>query len=337
MKRRVLSLLLCAATALSLFACTVESPEESNAQVETPSQEVQSESPTPEPTEEPSLLSTPEPEATPAESQLISLDALCIAIEMAVKDNFSGCSVTHDDNMITVSIWADGVAMEIASGDGSRPDEWDDLRAGMISFSDSLNNLIDSLGRDDVPSLLNVLNDLNHDNVLLSVLDGVVIYDVMDEAPDPAPTQAPAETATTGQRNALSKAKQYLSIMAFSHSGLVDQLEYEGYTTEEATYGADNCGADWTEQALKKALQYIDIMPFSKQGLTDQLKYDGFTAEEAAYGADNCQADWNEQAAKKAQDYTEILSFSRQRLIDQLKHDGFTQSQAEYGVTAIGY
>lgn len=102
--------------------------------------------------------------------------------------------------------------------------------------------------------------------------------------PSKAAQDEPVETVTTGQRNALSKANQYLSIMAFSHSGLISQLEFEGYTTEEATYGADNCGADWNEQAAKKAQNYIDIMPFSRQGLIDQLKFDGFTQSQAEYG-----------------------------------------------------
>ncbi len=99
------------------------------------------------------------------------------------------------------------------------------------------------------------------------------------------PTPVPTPSTTMGQRNALAKAKDYLSIMAFSYSGLIDQLEYEGYTTEEATYGADNCGADWNEQAAKKAQDYIDLMAFSKQGLIDQLKYEGFTQAQAEYGA----------------------------------------------------
>ena len=73
--------------------------------------------------------------------------------------------------------------------------------------------------------------------------------------------------------------------MAFSYDGLIDQLEYEGYTHEEAVYAADNCGADWMEQAAKKGADYLDIMPFSRQGLIDQLEYDGFTAEQAKYGA----------------------------------------------------
>ena len=52
------------------------------------------------------------------------------------------------------------------------------------------------------------------------------------------------EALTTGQRNALGSAESYLSTMPFSYSGLIEQLEYEGYSTEDATYAADNCGAD---------------------------------------------------------------------------------------------
>ena len=74
--------------------------------------------------------------------------------------------------------------------------------------------------------------------------------------------------------------------MAFSYSGLIEQLEYEGYSTEEATYAVDNCGADWKEQAAKKAEEYLKSMSFSKSGLIEQLEYEGFTHEQAVYGAD---------------------------------------------------
>lgn len=94
----------------------------------------------------------------------------------------------------------------------------------------------------------------------------------------------PSGSATMGQKNALAKAKEYLSVMAFSHSGLVKQLKYEGFSDAEATYGADNCGANWNEQAAKKAQSYIEIMSFSRERLIDQLKYDGFTQAQAEYG-----------------------------------------------------
>ena len=97
---------------------------------------------------------------------------------------------------------------------------------------------------------------------------------------------APTAEITSGMRNALRAAKNYLSLMPFSYDGLIKQLEYEEYTHEEATYAAENCGADWYAQAAKAAKNYLDLMPFSRNGLIDQLEYEGYTSEQAAYAAD---------------------------------------------------
>ena len=106
----------------------------------------------------------------------------------------------------------------------------------------------------------------------------------------PANSVRKAETSTAnvsaGKKNALEQAYSYLNAMAFSYSGLIEQLEYEGYSTEEATYAVDNCGADWKEQAVKKAEEYLKYSAFSKSGLIEQLEYEGFTHEQAVYGAD---------------------------------------------------
>jgi hypothetical protein len=78
----------------------------------------------------------------------------------------------------------------------------------------------------------------------------------------------------------------YLDYTAFSYQGLIEQLEYEKFTTEQATYGADNCGADWNEQAAKSAKSYLDYSSFSRDGLIDQLEYEGFTYDQAVYGVE---------------------------------------------------
>lgn len=91
---------------------------------------------------------------------------------------------------------------------------------------------------------------------------------------------------TIGQRNATRSAKNYISMMPFSHSGLVAQLEFENYSAEDAIYGADNCGADWYEQAAKKAQVYLDMMAFSRDGLIEQLEFEGFTTEQAIFGVE---------------------------------------------------
>lgn len=143
--------------------------------------------------------------------------------------------------------------------------------------------------------------------------------------------------AKTGKEGALNKARSYLNTSAFSYTGLIEQLEYEGFSNSEATYGADNCGANWKEQALKKAKSYLNTSAFSESGLQEQLEYEGFTTEEAKYGVSNCGADWKQQASKKAASYLKSHSgWTRSELIDQLEYEGFTYDQALYGASQNG-
>ena len=90
--------------------------------------------------------------------------------------------------------------------------------------------------------------------------------------------------ATMGEKNALHTAMDYLDYSAFSYSGLIDQLEFEGYTNAEATFAAKNCGADWNEQAAICAKSYLEFTSFSRQGLIEQLLYEGFTQSQAEFG-----------------------------------------------------
>ena len=94
------------------------------------------------------------------------------------------------------------------------------------------------------------------------------------------------QSETVSQKNAVAKAKSYLSFTAFSHDGLVSQLEFEQFSHADAVYGADNSGANWNEQAAKKAESYLKFSAFSRGGLIDQLKFDKFTQAQAEYGAD---------------------------------------------------
>ena len=147
-----------------------------------------------------------------------------------------------------------------------------------------------------------------------------------------------AQAATKGEQDALNAAKNYLKVMPFSHTSLIKQLEFEGFSTKDATYGADNCKANWKEQALKAANDYVKLMAISRAGLLNQLVHEGFVFEEISYAADKCKVDWNEQAVKAAKQYMEISSFSREELIEQLTSEyggRFTAEQAEYAVSQL--
>jgi hypothetical protein len=149
-------------------------------------------------------------------------------------------------------------------------------------------------------------------------------------------TTTPSQSGTVSQRNAVSKAASYLRSSAFSRSGLIGQLEYEGFSTSDATYGVDAQNADWNAQAVKKGSSYLRTSSFSRTSLIGQLEYEGFSNSQSVYGTDSQNADWNAQAAKKAASYLKSSSFSRSGLISQLLYEGFTQAQAEYGVGTTG-
>ncbi len=108
-----------------------------------------------------------------------------------------------------------------------------------------------------------------------------VIEELVQESEKPANTE-PA--MTMGQKNALQTAGQYLDYSAFSYKGLVEQLEFEGYSNADAVWAVDRCGADWNEQAAKSAKSYLEYSSFSRQGLIDQLVFEGFSVEQASYG-----------------------------------------------------
>ena len=95
----------------------------------------------------------------------------------------------------------------------------------------------------------------------------------------------PAANASAGQRNATRSAEQYLSISGFSRSGLIEQLQYEGYTAGDAANAVDSLTVDWNQQAARSARQYLDISGFSRSGLIEQLQYEGYTPEQAGFGA----------------------------------------------------
>jgi hypothetical protein len=99
-----------------------------------------------------------------------------------------------------------------------------------------------------------------------------------------APTPPPAPRLTVSQQNAQKSASDYLKYMSFSRSGLIHQLEFEGYSTGDATWAVDSLNVDWFQQAAKTAREYLQFGSFSRPGLINQLLFEGFTAQQAEFG-----------------------------------------------------
>jgi hypothetical protein len=85
--------------------------------------------------------------------------------------------------------------------------------------------------------------------------------------------------------NALATAESYLDSSGFSRSGLIEQLEFEGFSTEAATAAVDSLGVNWNKQAARTAESYMDSSSFSPSGLIEQLQFEGYTYEQAVAGA----------------------------------------------------
>lgn len=93
---------------------------------------------------------------------------------------------------------------------------------------------------------------------------------------------SPSETASQSQARGM--ASDYIDTMAFSKKGLIKQLEFEGFSKADATYGANAIDVDWNEQAALAAQNYLDLMSFSRSGLIDQLIFEGYTPAQAEFG-----------------------------------------------------
>ncbi len=230
-----------------------------------------------------------------------SIDAAS-SIEKALSAGFKdGCTVEESQEGILACVWMDGFGEEMETDEGSEgmSARLEAVQALLRTVSSLSQTILASSGLADQTFSLCLLDDRDRETVLLELVNGDPVSNQLggdakpqepgeeEDVPSqgiPAAVSKPEEKEPTmGERNALGQAKDYLDIMSFAYEELIGQLEYDGYTHEEAVYGADHCGADWYEQAARKAQQYLDIMSFSRSGLIDQLLFDGFTQSEAEY------------------------------------------------------
>lgn len=98
--------------------------------------------------------------------------------------------------------------------------------------------------------------------------------------------EAQEPAGTVAQVQARMSAESYLRTAAFSRTGLLDQLAYEGFDAADAEHAVKNLSVDWREQAARSAASYLEMGGFSRDSLIDQLAYEGFTPEQAEYGVD---------------------------------------------------
>lgn len=125
--------------------------------------------------------------AEEAEPDQLSVDDIVTLYEITLSNNFTddgqGYKIEQDDNIIMIYVWSDGITNEAlrARYNDEYKAAWDNMVDSFKGSSESFQNVLDENGHSDVSSAINVLNDKNKDNVLLSVLDGVVLYDAVND------------------------------------------------------------------------------------------------------------------------------------------------------------
>jgi hypothetical protein len=110
-----------------------------------------------------------------------------------------------------------------------------------------------------------------------------MVDDILEELEN-VETESSKPDETVSQANARESAESYLNTSSFSRSGLIKQLEFEGFSRADATYAVDAVNPNWNEQAAKSAKAYLDTSSFSRSGLIKQLEFEGFTTKQATYG-----------------------------------------------------
>ena len=145
---------------------------------------------------------------------------------------------------------------------------------------------------DGMSETINIVQDMLKDNIvtnnnmIFSIFPGsdytMAIFTYTDS--ENSTNSSQKSSHSLGEKNALESAKSYLNVLSFSYSGLVKQLEHDGFSHSEAIYAVDNCNADWNEQAAESAKDYLNVLSMSRQELVNQLIHDGFTTAQAEYG-----------------------------------------------------
>ena len=88
-----------------------------------------------------------------------------------------------EEGAVSVSVWQDGVslgAMLAKAGDANSKEAWDVLKSNMSNMSLSMIESMEAMGIQNPVLMVNILNDQNLDNTLLSMINGVVVFDAAE-------------------------------------------------------------------------------------------------------------------------------------------------------------
>lgn len=143
--------------------------------------------PTTAPTTEPTIETTEATTEPVTEQETLSgaeaADLVIAMMELSVAGKFDYHKIEGDETGITLSIAMDGLAQDMVIAGYSGKDEnyepWVDVKENMVGLCNTIHDSAVQFGMDNPIIMVNVLNDQNHENILLGIMNGIVIYDAL--------------------------------------------------------------------------------------------------------------------------------------------------------------
>lgn len=115
----------------------------------------------------------------------IDIDLVVSVINLSLSGSYGdNYSVEGDETGISISIWQDGLAVGAAmakNGNKEMEEDWNYMVESLQKMSESTKDSVTELGFPDTHIMIYLLNDGNHDNILLMIQDGDVLYDCTKE------------------------------------------------------------------------------------------------------------------------------------------------------------
>lgn len=177
---KMIAFLIC--ISLFLTGCGASTAETQPETTEATPTTVATEAPTEAETEAPTETDGTQEESTSGEFS-VSAETAAVLIESTLKDSFENVSVTCDGSTIVIDIWQTGIAYgvsEAVSGNSECIESWNTLVENITGLSSAALEMAKTIGVQDASILLNIKNDLNTENALLTIFNDTVIYDAVN-------------------------------------------------------------------------------------------------------------------------------------------------------------
>ncbi|MEG1523984.1 MAG: zinc ribbon domain-containing protein [Clostridia bacterium] len=133
---------------------------------------------------------TEAPSESPIASAIVSKEdreSTLTYLTATLEDSYGAdnCSIEYNEEstVYDIRLWADGIvqgAIQANGGDKQAKDNWDTVRTSLCAVCSATKDYVVQSGDNSSNVAIAVMNDANKDNVLLSIVNGVVVYDAVE-------------------------------------------------------------------------------------------------------------------------------------------------------------